>query len=279
MTLGRMKTVDKVLLYLAVASACLLIGFPVYWMLITSLQDQARLLTLPPAFLAVPPRVEGYAAVVKEFPIWTWMVNSLVVALASTAFSVLFSILSGYSLSRFKYAGNGIFGLLILVTQMLPATLIIIPLYIMFAGLKLLDTFWGLIIANSTFSLPLCTWTLKGFFDSLPKELEEAAVVDGCNTLGVLFKVMLPLAAPAVVAVAVISFFAAWDEYMFANTFISDPAKWVGTMGLAAFKGEMYTPWDRVMAGAFIFTLPAIVFFLVLQRYIVSGLTVGAVKG
>ena len=94
MTLGRMKTVDKVLLYLAVASACLLIGFPVYWMLITSLQDQARLLTLPPAFLAVPPRVEGYAAVVKEFPIWTWMVNSLVVALASTAFSVLFSILS-----------------------------------------------------------------------------------------------------------------------------------------------------------------------------------------
>ena len=115
--------------------------------------------------------------------------HSLVVALASTG-SLFFSHTVGYSLSRFKYAGNGIFGLLILVTQMLPATLIIIPLYIMFAGLKLLDTFWGLIIANSTFSLPLCTWTLKGFFDSLPKELEEAAVVDGGNTLGVLFKVI-----------------------------------------------------------------------------------------
>ncbi|MGE5573638.1 MAG: carbohydrate ABC transporter permease [Bacteroidota bacterium] len=279
MILGGTKTRDRILLYLAVVSACVLIGFPVYWMLVTSVQDQARLLTPPPAFLAVPPRVEGYSAVVKEFPIWTWMRNSLIVALGSTAFSVLFSILSGYSLSRFKYAGNSFFGLLILVTQMLPATLIIIPLYIMFSGLKLLDTFQGLIIANCTFSLPLCTWTLKGYFDSLPKELEEAAVMDGCSTLGVLFKVMLPLAIPAVVAVAVISFFAAWDEYMFANTFISDPAKWVGTMGLAAFKGEMYTPWDRVMAAAFIFTVPAILFFVVLQRYIVSGLTVGAVKG
>ncbi|HHV39706.1 MAG TPA: carbohydrate ABC transporter permease [Tepidimicrobium sp.] len=207
------------------------------------------------------------------------MRNSLLVAITSTVFSVLFSVFSGYSLSRFKYAGKNLFGLLILVTQMLPATLIIIPLYLIFSNLKLLDTFQGLVIANCTFSLPVCTWTLKGFFDSLPKEIEEAAVVDGCSTLGVLFKVMLPLAIPAVIAASLISFFAAWDEYLFAKTFITNPAKWVGTMGLAAFKGEMYTPWDQVMAAAFMFSFPQILLFVILQRYIVSGLTAGAVKG
>lgn len=270
---------QKTLLYFAVLVACVLIGFPVYWMVVTSLQDQGRLLTLPPAFVPQPLRVDGYIKVFRDYPIWLWMRNSLTVALASTVFSMLFSIFSGYSLSRFRYTGRNVFGLLILVTQMLPATLIIIPLYIIFRDMKLLDTFIGLIVANSTFALPLCTYTLKGFFDTLPKEIEEAALIDGCGPLAVLFRVVLPVSLPALVAVAVISFFTAWDEFLFANTFISDPAKWVGTMGLASFKGEMYTPWEQVMGAAFAFTFPAIIFFVLLQRYIVSGLTGGAVKG
>ena len=278
---GRMwaRYTDRIPILVGVIAACIVIGFPIYWMAVTSIQDQRRLLAMPPAFFPQPLRWDGYLHVFKEKPIWLWIQNSLLVAVASTFFSLLFSVSAGYSLSRFRYAGRNAFGLLILISQMLPATLIIIPLYMVFRDLKLLDTFTGLVIADCTFALPLCIWTLKGFFDSIPKEIEEAAFVDGCGPFATIWRIILPLSLPALVATAVIAFFTAWDEFIFASTFISSPSRWVGTVGLASFKAEIYTPWDQVMGAAFIFTIPAMVFFLVLQRYIVSGLTGGAVKG
>jgi len=264
--------------YTGIIVVCIIIGFPLYWMLITSLQTQNRLLTFPPAFWVHPIEIKAYKDVVTNYPIWQWLRNSIFVSLFSVLFAMLFSVLCGYSLSRFRYRGRKFISMMILLTQMLPSTLIIIPIYIIFRNAKLLDSFWGLILSNSTHAIPLCTWTLKGYFDTIPKELEDAAIVDGCNQWDVLFRIMLPMAVPACVAAAIISFFGAWNEYAFAVTFISDPQKWLTTIGLASFMGDMYTPWDQVMAGAFLCTVPAIVIFIILQRYIVSGLTSGAIK-
>ncbi|MCW5951456.1 MAG: carbohydrate ABC transporter permease [Propionibacteriaceae bacterium] len=193
--------------------------------------------------------------------------------------SVLLALVAAYALSRHRFAGKGLFSFLFFSSQMLPEALIVVPLYATFVSLRLLDQHGGLALANTAFAMPVAVWILKAAIDGIPLEIEEAARLDGCRSAQILRFVILPVIAPSLAAAAVIAFFDAWNEYLFATTFIRTKDNWLASTGLASFQGEYQTPLDLVFSGAFIFALPAIIFFLLVQKRIVSGLTAGSVKG
>jgi ABC-type glycerol-3-phosphate transport system permease component len=187
--------------------------------------------------------------------------------------------LGGYALSRFRFKGSEGAGYLILVTQMLPTTLTVIPIYLIFKSLALLDTRTGLVIAYTTFALPYCLWMMKGFFDTIPRDIEEAAQMDGCSRVSSLFRVVLPLSIPGLVATSLFAFILAWDEYLFGITLLRSAETRTIAVGIATFIGEYGTPWDLIMTTSVIATIPVLLMFLFLQRYLLQGLTAGAVKG
>jgi multiple sugar transport system permease protein len=182
-------------------------------------------------------------------------------------------------LSRFRFAGVGLLGLGLFVTQMLPEAMLVVPLYAIFGQLSLLNTLTGLILVNTAFTVPVITWILKGAIDGIPIDIEEAASIDGCSRLGIVFNIVIPLIAPSLAATAVIAFFHGWNEYVFAQTFISDTHLHTASVGLAGFVGELSTPVHSVMAIGLMYTLPAVFFYLLVQRYVVAGMTAGSVKG
>jgi multiple sugar transport system permease protein len=254
-------------------------GFPIYWMATTAFSDPGQLY----ASGQVPwPQPQYFAALVTELedlPVARWMLNTLFVATGTTVVSLLLGSLAGYALSRFRFHGRGVVGFLLFMTQVVPEALILVPLYAMFVALGLLNNLLGLVLANAAFSLPVATFIVKGAIDAIPYEIEESAMIDNCPRIGVLTMIVLPLIAPSLAAAAVIAFFAGWNEYLFASTFLMNRTLWPASVGLASFIGQYETPLSAVMGTALLFSLPAITFFLVIQRRIVSGLTSGAVKG
>ncbi len=253
--------------------------FPLYWMIVTALTSNADLFgeeaRLIPDFsefgVFVDALAEGKAA--------GWLRNSLVVAVGTTVLSVGLGIPLGYALSRFSFRGKAVMTLVLLFTQMLPEALMVVPLFSLFRRFDLLDSLTGLVLVNSAFVLPIVALILKGAIDGIPRELEEAARVDGARPFKVLTRVNVPLIAPSIAATAVIAFFHAWNEYVFAVTFIFTADKQPASVGIANFIGELGTPIQTIMAVAFIFTLPAVAFYLFAQKYVVAGMTAGAVKG
>jgi multiple sugar transport system permease protein len=191
---------------------------------------------------------------------------------------MVISTLAGYSLSRYAVPGSRGMGIFLLTSRMLPSTLLVIPLFVFFRQLGVINDLRSVIIANTTFTIPFATWMLKGYFDSVPKELEEAAMIDGCNPLSALAQVVLPISAPGLAATALYSIILAWDEFLFARTFLTSNSVWTVTVGLGSFKGEYITYWNEVMAAALIGTVPIILAFLFLERYLVSGLAAGAYR-
>lgn len=277
--LKRANMYEKVLFFVVLLVVTLAIGFPFYWMIVTSLQKKVLLFSFPPAF--IPSSIgtlRKYLDVFRQHNIGTWLRNSLYVGLGSTLVCLCCSIPVAYSLSSFKYRGRKVIGFLVLTSQMLPSVLILIPLYLVFRDIGLLDKLESLILANVSFSLPLSIWVLKSIFDKVSMDIQDAAKLDGCGRLGILWRIVLPVSLPGLVVVSVFSFFVAWDEYLFATTFINSPDKWVGTIGLVSFIGEIITPWDEIMTVATIYAIPAVIFYLLTQRYMVSGLMGGAVK-
>lgn len=273
------KFIQPVVKYGLVIFFCLLALFPLYWMLVTSISPEAAMFSATPNIFPKVFDIIGYKNLIETGMIVNWLKNTLIVASASTIVCVLVSTMAGYTLSRFKYRGSNAFGLLLLITQMLPEALIIVPVYGIFQALGLLNTYFSLVLINSAINIPIGTWILKNYIDTIPKELDEAALVDGCTKTQVLFRIVLPNALPSVVAVGVIVFFESWGEYMFASTFITKQANWVTSVGLASFIGMYTVPMPQIMAGAIIFCIPALVFYLIFQRHIISGMTSGAVKG
>jgi multiple sugar transport system permease protein len=263
----------------AVGATCLVVIFPIYWAAVTSFQFREKLYVYPPAFFPTRFSFGNYWEVFRESGLGLWLWNSLLVSFLATIMSVALSALGAYSLSRFRYRGRGAVGYLILVAQMLPPTLLVIPIYLIFRDLRLIDTLTGLVVAYTTFALPLCIWMLKGFFDTIPRELEEAAQVDGCSRMGAFFRVVIPLSAPGIAATSFYSFIVAWDEFLLSRTLISSEARWVSSVGLSSFIGAYTTFWDQMMAASLVVALPPLVIFFFLQRYLVSGLTAGALKG
>jgi multiple sugar transport system permease protein len=253
--------------------------FPLYWMFVTSLTSNHNLFGKSPQLLPDLSRIGVYADALFGGNVPIWLLNSLVIAGGTCILSVCLGIPLGYALSRFTFRGKALAGVGLFLTQMLPEALLVVPLFALFRRLHLLDSLGGLILVDTAFVLPIVAFLLRGAIDGIPRELEEAARVDGCRPFSVLTRVNLPLIAPTVAAAAVISFFSGWNEYVFAVTFISDPTKQPTSVGVSGFIGELSTPLQTVMAVSVMYTLPAVVFYLFAQKYVVSGMTAGAVKG
>lgn len=257
-----------------------LAGFPIFWMFNTSITPTDALFQGDQKIIPDLSRtLQVFQVLTSGSPFLRWMANSAVVALGTTALSLVMAVMGAYALSRYKFHGKGLFGFGLFATQMLPEALLVVPLYSLFATLGLLNELYGLVLVNTAFAMPVAVWILKAAMDGVPYEIEESARVDGCGSLSILRMIMVPLIMPSVAAAAVITFFDGWNEYLFATTFIQDREKWVASTGLASFVGEFTTPLDTVFSAGFVFTVPAIVFFLLMQRRIVSGLTAGSVKG
>jgi len=265
-------------LYVLVLAAVIFAVLPVYWMLVTAVQRGTDLYVWPPRLHPNLHEAAVFVRLLETQPIARWLVNSLAVGCGAAFLSVVLSVFAAYSLSRFRYRGRGLLSFLLLLTQMLPSTVLIVPLFIFFREVNLLNTRAALILANSAIIAPITVWILKAFFDTIPTEIEEAGLVDGCSRLGVLRRITLPLSAPAVVAAFAIGFFEAWGEFAFALTFVSDQSLWVTSVGLASWIGYLTTPVEIMMSGAVVFTLPSVLFFLILQRQLVSGLAAGAIR-
>lgn len=253
--------------------------FPLYWMFVTALTSNAELFGSEPRLLPDFSRLDVFVTALAEGKAASWLVNSAVVAIGTTVLSIGLGIPLGYALSRFAFRGKFLVTIVLLFTQMLPEALMVVPLFALFRRFNLLDSLVGLILANSAFVLPIVALILKGAIDSIPRELDEAGRVDGARPLTVLLRINVPLIAPSIAAAAVIAFFHAWNEYVFAVTFIFNPAIQPASVGIANFIGELGTPIQTVMAVAFLFTLPAVVFYLFAQKYVITGMTAGAVKG
>lgn len=270
---------QRLLLYALVITACLVTLFPFYWMVVTSMQPREKLFTMPPPLVPETCDFTGYSKVVTTTSLFQWLSNSLIVSIAATACCTVLSVSGAYALSRLRFWGRSIIGFSILMTQMIPPVITLVSLYLIFRNIGLLNSLTGLIIGNVGFAIPICVWLLKGIFDAIPTEIEEAAIVDGCSRMGVLWRIILPLSLPGIAAVAILSFMWSWDEFMLARTVISTESNWVGSLGIISFIGLYITPWNQIMAAATIFTIPAIVLFIIVQKWFISGLTTGAVKG
>jgi multiple sugar transport system permease protein len=265
-------------LYVLVAAAAGFAALPVYWMLVTAMQRGPDLYSWPPHRLPNPREIGVFYRLFTTQPIGRWLFNSAVVGCGTASLSVALSILGAYSLSRFRYRGRTAFSFLLLLTQMLPSAVLIVPLFIIFREARLLNTRLALILADTAVIAPITVWILKTFFDTVPEEIEEAGLTDGCSRLGVLRRITLPLSTPALVAAFAIAFFEAWNEFVFALTFVSDQSLWVTSVGLASWIGYLTTPVEIMMSGAVVFTLPSILLFLVLQRQLISGLAAGGIR-
>jgi multiple sugar transport system permease protein len=254
--------------------------FPFYWIVNTSMTPASELYSGgQQVWLDLGRAQYAFQILATDSPFLTWLGNSAVVATGTTVLSVLLALLAAYALSRFRFAGKGVFSFIFFSSQMLPEALIIVPLYALFVSLQLLNQPAGLVLANTAFSMPVAVWILKAAIDGVPIEIEESARVDGCGPLKILRFMVLPIIAPSIAAAAVIAFFDAWNEYLFATTFMRTKSLWLASTGLASFQGEYQTPLDVVFSGAFVFSLPAVIFFLIVQKRIVAGLTAGSVKG
>lgn len=273
------KIATRTVVYGILGVLTIFAAFPIFWMLNTTMTNDAELYKTGQSVWPDWARLAGFPELLAGVPIFRWLTNSALVAFGTTMLSLLIAIMAAYALSRFKFYGKGPASFLLFSTQMLPEALLVVPLFALFSGFGLLNQLYGLVLANTAFTMPVAVFVLKSAIDSIPYEIEESARVDGCPRYGQLWLIVVPLILPSIAAAAVINFFDGWNEFLFANTFISDSTKWPASVGLSSFIGQYSTPLSSVMAAALLFTLPAIVFFLIVQRQIVSGLTAGAVKG
>jgi multiple sugar transport system permease protein len=270
---------DRLRLYGALAVAVLFAFFPIYWMLATSLKPNEAVFEFPPALIPSQITLEHYLNFASNGRLIQYTLNSIIVSVTTAVFSVLISAYAAYSFSKFRYRGRYSLMYLVLSAQMFPQALLLITIYLMFNSLGLLHTYTGLVLSFITFTLPLCIWMLKGYFDKIPTELIEAAKVDGANHLQILHRVMLPIAGPALVSTFLFAFIRGWNDFIFALT-LAGPEKQTLPPGLVlTYIGEFQSAWADMMAASLLVSLPVVIAFIIFQRYIVGGLTAGAVKG
>jgi arabinogalactan oligomer / maltooligosaccharide transport system permease protein len=224
--------------------------------------------------------IENFRSLFADQPFARWLLNSIVISLATTVVGVFLASTAAYAFSRFRFPGRRAGLMMFLVSQMFPATLMLIPLYILIVQvLGLESSYIGLVLMYAQTAIPLCVWMMKGYFDTIPKELEESALIDGASQSTIFFRIVLPLAKPAVAVTALFSFMTAWNEFVQAATFMNKEQMYTAPVGLRFFVSGFSEQWGYFAAGSIIAAIPVVVLFLFLQKYLVSGLTAGAVKG
>jgi multiple sugar transport system permease protein len=256
---------------------------PMAWMLITSLKSQFAATQYPPDWLPRNPTLAEYRDLLspgndtgREF--LGYMLNSLWVSTATTLLGVAVAVPAAYAFSRFRFPGRNLLFFAVLVRNMFPAVVFLMPLFILMRWLGLLETHMSLILTYLTFGLPLSIWLLKGFYDNIPVQLEQAARIDGATRFQAFLLIVMPLSSPGIIATAIYSFILAWNEYVYALTFLNDKSRLTLPVGLQRFFTEHAANWPGLMAASFIMSVPVVVLFLVLQKYFVRALTEGAVK-
>ncbi|MCL6613006.1 MAG: carbohydrate ABC transporter permease [Firmicutes bacterium] len=253
--------------------------FPFIWMISTSFKQPDEIFLTIPKLLPRNFSFSNYIGIWNDSYFSYYLKNSLILAIFNMFIGTLISIFAGYGISRFNFKGRFFFSIVLIIVQMFPGMLLIIPLFTIMNKLQLVDTYWALLIAFSTFTLPFCTWMSKGYFDTIPISLEEAARIEGCGRLQILFRIILPLALPGVVAIAMFAFVLAWQEYLFALTLTRSEEMRTITVGIAMMQGQHgRINWGQIMAGSTITCLPGIIVFLLMEKYLVQGFTMGAVK-
>ena len=254
---------------------------PFLWVFLTSLKPRAELYATPLVYLPQHPTLANYvdAWTSKLTPFSRFFANSLWVSSVTMIATTAISILAGYALARFRFGGRDLLLLVFLATQMFPAVLLIAPLLSQWYALGLIDTYQALIYSNFSFTVPFTVWMLVGYFNSIPRELEESAMIDGCGRFGALCRVILPLAAPGIAATAIFAFVASWSELLFAITFTSQTEMRTLSAGLLLMVGQYEIQWGQLSAGVIISTVPVAMLFTFLQRHLIRGLTAGALKG
>jgi multiple sugar transport system permease protein len=273
------KTAGRIALYTAVIVISVITFFPIYWMMVSTFQPNEYTLRYPPPLFPKEIDVTQFVETFAHHPVALWLRNSFLIAAMAMLISTALSVFGAYALSSLRWKGRSSFGLFLLVTQMLPEILVLIPLYVIYRQLNMLNSLPALSLVNTAFVLPICIWILKGVFDTIPGEVLDAAVVDGCTELSVIWNIVLPLSTPGLVAVAVVSFFSAWNEYLYASIMLGNAKLMPASVGLSTLKAIASTPVEQYMAAGLVFSILPVLFYLAMQRYIVSGLTAGAVKG
>jgi multiple sugar transport system permease protein len=251
--------------------------FPIFWIATASFKTELALYARPPQWLFTP-ILDNYRHVLNNIPFLQYLTNSLVIAIGTTMGSLVLGVLAGYGFARYRFRGSDAVRFLVLVTRMAPRLVLVVPYFLMMQKLGLLDTYTGLLIAYVSFALPFSIWLLIGFFMDVPKEIEEAAMIDGCGPLRVLLRVVIPIVAPGLVVAAIFAFLVSWNEFLFALILSGVNAKTLPVV-IAGFSTDVGPLYGEMSAAAVMVMLPNIVMTVALQRFLVRGLTLGAVKG
>jgi N,N'-diacetylchitobiose transport system permease protein len=253
--------------------------FPVYWMVNTAFKPGNDILTLTPEWFPRHPTLINFTDAIHRPYFWTDVKNSLIIVAVVVALSLTLAFLAALALAKFRFYGRKAFIVIIFAVQMVPLNALIIPLYIALSRAHQVNKLSGVVITYLTFVLPFCVWTLRGFIIGVPRELEEAAMVDGSTRFGAFVRILLPLVAPGLVATSIFAFIQAWNEYILAYVLLQSPEKQTLTIWLANFTTQRGTDWGSLMAGATLTALPVVAFFVLVHRRIAFGLTAGAVRG
>jgi multiple sugar transport system permease protein len=273
------RLASSVLFYALVVVVTAVTIFPLYWMLLTAIRPGRYNVAFPPGFWPEAIDLTSFVRVFSTFPLHIWLMHSASLALLATALCLVLSVMGAYPLACLRWRGRSAFGFFLFFTQMMPEAMIVIPIFGLFRRFELVESLHGLSLIDAAFVVPVGVWILKNVFDGVPSEVREAAAVDGCGLFGILWRIVLPLSGPGLVAVAVVAFFYAWNEYLFASTMITIEEIRPASTGLAAFITMADVPIERILAGGLIYALPPAIFYLAAQRHIVTGLTAGAIKG
>jgi N,N'-diacetylchitobiose transport system permease protein len=254
--------------------------FPVFWMISTAFKTDDQINSLTPTWIPLHPTLRHFRDAIDKPFFWQDVKNSLIVVLVTVGISIVLAFMAAIALARYGFSGRALFVVFVIGIQMLPQIGLIIPLYVVLARYHQTNALTGVIITYMTFVLPFCVWTLRGFLLGIPKDLEEAAMVDGSTRVGVFLKILLPLMAPGLVATSVFAFITTWNEYIFARVLLNDQSKQTITVWLSYFYGSSrQTDWGALMAASTLTAIPVVIFFLLVQRRIAFGLTAGAVRG
>jgi len=278
MILMKQKTLKSIIVYSVTILAAILAAFPFIIVLLTSLKSAEQIYNINeiiPSYVSL----DNFYRVIVKAKFLSYFKNSAFVGVVTTSTCMFISVLGAYGFSRFNIIGGKHIRMVILYTRMFPGILLSVPYYIVMRGLNLTNTLAGLILIYSSFSLTFCIWNLKAFFASIPWEIEESAFIDGANRWQAFILVIIPVARPGILATSLFCFLSAWDEFMFANLFITSASKKTVPIGVYSFIGEYSTDWGGLMAAAIIGLIPVIIFFAVVQKNLVTGITAGSVKG
>jgi ABC-type glycerol-3-phosphate transport system permease component len=273
------RVLGRIYLYVSVVLIVGIVAFPLFWMIASSFKPRTELYAFPPTFFPSVPTLDNYFELLWKTSFTTYFKNSLIVAAGATVLSMVIGSLGGYTLSRFRYPGFRLFARITLLSYMLPSIMLVIPLYITIGDLGLVDTLESLIITNTTFTLPFALWLMRAYFSTIPMELEEAAMIDGCTRFQALMRVIIPLALPGIVSTSIFAFTHAWNEYLYALVFIHSDSLRTLPPGMGTFiQMDSVYQWGVLMAGSVLITIPVLIFYMLVQRNLVAGMTEGGVK-